>query len=133
MHWFRRFRRQDVPIEDLLDFNVDAYVSRALKGEITPGVAIARLREERRYVERRLKSLEKSRSRMTSQRMRGIGNTGPRMGPEIMRAEMQLQHDASVDAGKSSAEVTLESHLGAIREGISWLQSSVSSPRIDDM
>lgn len=123
MRWFQRFRRPEPSEEEIVDFKVDAYVARAKRGEVPKDVAVRRLREERDRVRRRLNSLEKAQARMTPRRMRSIGGSGPRMGPEIMRAELQLQHEASVNAGKSRAEVTLEEQLRLIDRGISHLRS----------
>lgn len=123
MRWFKRFRRPEPSVEELLDFNVDAYVASTSRGEVPKDVALRRLQQERDRVRRRLKSLEKAQARMTSRRMRSIGGAGPRMGPEIMRAELQLQREASMDAGKSRAEVTLEEQLREIDRGISQLRS----------
>lgn len=121
--WLQRFRPKDLSIDDLLEFDAAAYAERAVRGEMPRDEAIARLRDERKRVERRLRSLEKAQARLTSQRMRNIARGGAAFGPEMMRAELQLQNDASADIGKSRAELTLQDQLEKIREAILHLQT----------
>lgn len=123
VNWFRRWQRTDIPIDDLLNFDAAAYAESAIRGEVPVDIALSRLRDERKLIERRLRSLEKARMQLTSQRTRVIGRGGPAMGPEIMRAELQLQNDASADIGKSRAELTLMNQLEAIHQAILHLQS----------
>lgn len=123
MKWLQRFRPKDLSIDDLLEFDAAAYAERAVRGEMPRDEAIARLRDERKRVERRLRSLEKAQARLTSQRMRNIARGGAAFGPEMMRAELQLQNDASADIGKSRAELTLQDQLEKIREAILHLQT----------
>ena len=123
VNWFRRWQRTDIPIDDLLNFDAAAYAETAIRGEVPVDIALSRLRDERKLIERRLRSLEKAQARLTSQRTRSIGRGGPALGPEIMRAELQMQNDANLDIGKSKAELTLQDQLEKIREATLHLQT----------